>query len=293
METFKYRILLEDYISRNPNSGYGKITATTFNIHVMLTQNIKDVGRFLDFPFIPYNVNSTTLSYQPIPEKLMDYGGGDFNFINQPGSNFFPTGYNYDGVRYKNKNKIDYYTNNIIVSGLTEDRLENFTSYGYTGTSKYIPDFDVDKGFYVNYLNGPVDGITRIISLNDFKPIIYTEDADLNDPNLGTKLQGDGILFKTYSGVSRTVSNLANPNQIIPLTEMYYHGQGVNQRNSTLSALTIEEYLLHITEEPKIESELFIDRGDTDVLQKHLQMGEITSMGDLINYGNGFYNIIR
>jgi len=57
--------------------------------------------------------------------------------------------------------------------------------------------------------------------------------------------------------------------------------------------LTIEEYLLHITEEPKIESELFIDRGDTDVLQKHLQMGEITSMGDLINYGNGFYNIIR
>jgi hypothetical protein len=174
----------------------------------------KDVGRFLDFPFIPYNVNSTTLNYKPIPQKLMDYGGGDFNFINQPGSNFFPTGYNYDGVRYKYKNKIDYYTNNIIVSGLTEDRLENFTSYGYTGTSKYIPDFDVDKGFYVNYLNGPVDGITRIISLNDFNPIIYTEDADLNDPNLGTKLQGDGILFKTYSGVARTVSNLANPNQI-------------------------------------------------------------------------------
>lgn len=292
METFKYKILLEDYISKSPNSGYGKLTATTFNINVILTQNIKDIGRFLDFPFIPYDKSATILNYQPIPQKLMNYGGGNFNFINQPGANFFPTGNNYNDVRYKNKIEVDYYTNNIIVSGLTEDRLENFSSYGHVGVSKYIPGFDVDKEFYFNYLNGSVDGVSRIISLNDFNPIIYTEDADLNDPNLGTKLQGDGILFKTYTGLTRTVSNLANTNQIIPLTQMYYHGQGVNQRNSTLSALTIEEYLLHITEEPKVESELFIDRSETDVFQSHLQMGEITSMSDLINYGNGFYNII-
>jgi hypothetical protein len=293
METFKYKILLENYISREPNSGYGKFTADTLNINVMLTQDIKDVGRFLDYPFIPYDENYPTPSYQPIPQKLNDYGGGNFNFINVPGANFYPTGKVYDDVRYKYRTDVDYYTNNIIVTGLTEDRLENFTSYGYTGSSKYIPGFDVESGFYYNYLNGPVDGITRIISLNDFNPIIYTEDADLNDPNLGTILQGDGILFKTYSGLTRPVSSTLYGPTLIDVTKMYFHGQGVNQTNSSLSALTIEEYLLHITEQPKVESELFIDRGATDVLQSHLQMGEITSLGELVTYGNGFYNILR
>jgi len=293
MEIFKYKILLDDYVTREPNSGYGKLTADTLNVNVLLTQDIKDVGRFLDFPFIPYDENYSVLTYEPIPQKLNDYGGGNFNFINSPGANFYPNGKTDDDVRYRYRTNIDYYTNNIIVTGLTEDRLENFTSYGYTGTSKYIPGFDIESGFYYNYLNGPVDGVTRIISLNDFNPIIYTEDGDLNDPNLGTILQGDGILFKTYSGTTRTVNSPLYGAYNIEITKMYFHGQGVNQRNSSLSALTIEEYLLHITEQPKVESELFIDRGATDVLQSHLQMGEITSLGELVTYGNGFYNILR
>lgn len=289
METIKYKISLEDYVSRGANSGNGKLTATTLNVNLFLTQDIKDIGRFMDFPFIPYDKSAPNLDYKPIPQKLMDYGGGDFNFINSPGANFFPSGYNFDDVRYINKTNVNYYTNNIIVTGLTESRLDNFTSYGYTGSSKYIPGFDVDAGFYVNYLNGPVDGVSRIISINDFNPIIYTEDGDINDPNFGTILQGDGILFKTFSGVSRNDLERFD----VDVTQMYYHGQGVNQRNSTLSALTIEEYLLHITQPPKIENELFIDRGATDVLQSHLQMGEINTLGDLIIYGNGFYNIIK
>jgi hypothetical protein len=72
---------------------------------------------------------------------------------------------------------------------------------------------------------------------------------------------------------------------------MYYHGQGVNETNSTLSALTIEEYLLHITQKPKVDSDLFIDRGEASVLQSHLQMSEITTLEQLVNYNNGYYNI--
>lgn len=292
METFKYRILLDDYISREPNSGYGKLTADTLSINVLLTQDIKDIGRFIDYPFIAYDKESLPLTYQPLPQKLSQYTN-NFNFLLQPGSNFFPTGFNYDSVRYRYKSELDYYTNNIIVSGLTEDRLEDFTSYGYTGNSRYVPGFDLNKETYVNYLGQNINGVSRIISLNDFNPIIYTEDGNINNFNFGTILQNDGILFKTYFNTNRTITNELNGTKIIPLTEIYYHGQGVNKTNSTLSALTIEEYLLHITQSPKVESELFIDRGSVDVLQHHLQMGEITTIGDLITYGNGFYNIIR
>lgn len=288
MENNKVKILLENYISKNPDNSYGTITATSFNVNVFLTQEIKDVGKFLDYPYITFDANSPTLTYAPLPQKLNDYGGGNFTFITQPGSNFYPTGSNFNDVRYKNKVVSNYYTNNIIVTGLTEDRLESVSSYGYTGNTKYVPGFDLKKGQYFNYVGTSINGITRVISFNDFNPIIYTEDGDLNDVNLGTVLQGDGILFKTYSG-----STLISNKFVNLLTEMSYHGQGVNKTNSSLSALTIEEYLLHIVETPKVQNELFIDRGTTTVIQSHLQLGEISSLGDLINYGNGYYNILR
>jgi hypothetical protein len=293
METFKYKILLETYKSKEPNSGHGKITADTLSINVLLTQDIKDIGRFIDYPFIPYDKNQPPLTYQPIPQKLLDYDNVDFNFLNLPGSNFYTSGYNYDNIRYKYKIDSDYYTNNIIVSGLTEDRLEDFTSYGYTGNSRYITGFDLNRETYINYLGDNINGVSRVISLNDYNPIIYTENADLNDVNLGTLLQSNGILFKTYFDTNRTVDNSLGFTETIPLTEMYYHGQGVNETNSVLSALTIEEYLLHITQPPKVQSDVFIDRGSTDVLQHHLQLGEITTIGDLVNYGNNYYNIIK
>jgi len=291
MEIKKIKILLEDYVSRNQNNFYGSLTATTFNVNLFLTQDLKDIGMFLDYPTIPYDNNSTPLNYTPIPQKLLDFGGANFNFITQPGSNFYPTGNNYSDIRYKYKTHNNYYTNNIIVSGLTEDRLENVASYGYTGNTKYVPGFNMGENFYYNYTNHLINGITRVISINDYDPIIYTEDANLNDPNLGTILQSEGILFETYTGQTRTVFNPITTVETIPLTKMYYHGQGVNEVNSSLSALTIEEYLLHITGKPKVESDLFIDRGETGVLQSHLQMGEITTLEQLVNYGNGYYNI--
>jgi hypothetical protein len=290
MEVKKVKILLEDYISREPNNTYGSFSATSFNINIFLTQEIKDIGMYFDALILEFDDKLPPLNYEPIPQKLLDYGNANFNFITQPGSNFYPTGTNYNDIRYKYKTHTDYYTNNIIVSGLTEDRLQNVSSYGYTGNTKYVPGFDMDKGVYVNYDNELINGVTRVISTNDYNPIIYTEDGDLNDTNLGTVLQSDGILFKTYTGQTREVITPLI-NQVIPVTEMFYHGQGVNQTNSTLSALTINEYLLHITSKPKVESDLFIDRGITNVLQSHLQMGEITTIEQLVNYNNGYYNI--
>ena len=74
---------------------------------------------------------------------------------------------------------------------------------------------------------------------------------------------------------------------------MYYHAQGFNITNSSLSASIKEEYLLGVTSTPEVESDVFIDRGRTTILQSHLQLSEITNMGELINYGNGSYKIIK
>ena len=291
MEVKKFRILLEDFISREDGYKYGKFITDTIYINLFITQDTKDMGMFMDFPFIPYDKNLPLLSYQPLPQKLLDYPSANFNFINNPGANFNPTG-NKQDVRYRYKDLTSYLQSGIVVTGVTEERLETVSSYGYVGLDRFVPGFDLEKTTYLNYLGASVNGITRVISINDYNPLLYTDGADDNDPNIGTILQGDGIVFKTYTGVSQ------NPSLIISkrfgvnnLTEINYNGQGFNQTNSTLAALTNKEYLLHITETPKVDSDLFIDRGGNSVLQSHLQLAEITSFDELVSYGNGYYNI--
>lgn len=292
MEITKVKILLEDYISREKGYNYGKFTTDYLNVNISITQDMKDMGMFTDYPFLKYNKNLPPLTYAPIPQKLLDYDNVDFNFINNPGANFNPTG-NKPDVRYRYKDLSDYLQIGITVSGATEDRLDSVSSYGFVGLNRFVPGFNLTKETYLNYLGNSIDGITKIISINDYSPLIYTEGADENDPNIGTILQSDGIIFKTYTGVTTNIGLIrAKSNGINNLTETIYQGQAFNQTNSTLSALTIEEYLLHITERPKVDSDLFIDRGGTTVLQSHMQLAEIVTLDDLINYGNGYYNIV-
>jgi hypothetical protein len=291
MDIIKHKILLEKYISRKAGSTHGAITANTININVLLTQEIKDMGMFNSLDYVEYDKEHQLLSYEPLKQKIIN-NNGDFNFISNPSSNFDSIKNNKD-IRYRKKTLEDYHTSGIIVTGLTEDRLDLVSSYGYNVEDKYIPNFNTNKEQYTNYLGQVIDATTEIVNLNNFNPVIYVEDANINDPNIGTVLQSDGFLLKTYSGETREVNDPDLGTDIIPITEITYQGQGLNNTNSSLSALTIEEYLLHITEPPKVDSDIFIDRGTTNVLQNHLQMGEISSLEQLINYGNGYYNIIR
>ena len=61
--------------------------------------------------------------------------------------------------------------------------------------------------------------------------------------------------------------------------------------NSSLSAITKEEYLFGIIFPPEVKSEVFIERGITSVMDKHLRLSEIKNLNELSRYGNGFYKL--
>jgi hypothetical protein len=62
MELIKRKILLEDSIDRNYDSlTWGQVTATTFYINVMVTQNIDNMGMFKDITFIE-NITGQTIT---------------------------------------------------------------------------------------------------------------------------------------------------------------------------------------------------------------------------------------
>ena len=70
-------------------------------------------------------------------------------------------------------------------------------------------------------------------------------------------------------------------------------GNVFSQTNTSLSAITKEEFLLGIISRPEVENDVFIDRGVVPVLDYHLRLSEIKNLGQLQQYGNGYYNIDR
>ena len=62
MEVIKRKILLENSIDRTFNSpNWGVMTADTFYINVMITQNIDDMGLFTDMSYLTVdNTNPTS-----------------------------------------------------------------------------------------------------------------------------------------------------------------------------------------------------------------------------------------
>jgi hypothetical protein len=46
-----------------------------------------------------------------------------------------------------------------------------------------------------------------------------------------------------------------------------------------------------IISRPEVENDVFIDRGIVSVLDTHLRLSDINNLGQLQQYGNGFYKI--
>ncbi len=282
MEIIKRKICLEDYTSRKKGS-WGELTATSFTINVFLTQDADDMGISTNLPFIVKGGTSPT--YQPLLDKL-NASGYSFNFMNGATTNVIEDG-TLPNTRYPGKVKNSYFINGVGVTGITDDKL--YTVQSYNNSMPYIPLFNITEGDYLDFEGNQYTGGTKVIQDNDKNPITYIIDGDVTDVN--NPSPDLGILYNTYYDLSASEFTQVIIDTQIPLTELYYKSQGFNDTNTILSAETKEEYLFGITSKPTVESDLFIDRGITSVIQSHMQLGEVTNMSELINYGNGYYEI--
>jgi hypothetical protein len=55
--------------------------------------------------------------------------------------------------------------------------------------------------------------------------------------------------------------------------------------------LTREEHFLGFVEQPRVYSDIFVNRGKQGVLENNLRLGEIDNMGELSIYGNKYFTI--
>lgn len=291
MEVIKRKILLEDSVDRTFSSpSWGIMTASTFYINVMLTQDMDDMGLFTDMMFIPALENAySPPDYSILIDKL-SLSGITFPFMTGATSSSMTgvTGTTGVTLRLTGSVESNYYNfGNSVITGATDTKIEDLRSYS-AGTP-YITGFDMATEVYNNYLNTVVSGVSRVVSLSEPRIYVFDTPADFN---IGTNSQIHGLQYQDYTGNTRQVIIDGIAKQI-PVTNFRYIGEGWNETNVSLSALTKEEYLFGIISPPEVQSDVFIDRGITTIMDKHLRLSEIKDLGMLSRYGNGYYKLTK
>lgn len=291
MDIIKRTILLEEATIRASGDTWGTMPIDTcFYLKIMITQNIDDMGLFTDIDYIPKSNLATSQPNYTLLINNLNSIGAEFNFMsNVPVSTINRLNSNSTEdvtLRFIGDTGSTYYNyGNNIITGATDSKLEDVRSYKIT--DPYRVGFDVAKEVYTNYAGVSVSGVNRIYSMAEPKKYVF--DA-ITGTTLAQNNQPYGLQYSDYTGTSRSmvISGDTNP---LPLTTFRYISEGWNETNVSLSALTKEEFLFGIISRPELQNDVFIDRGATSVIDTHLRLSEIKNLGQLKNYGNGFYNI--
>ena len=281
MEFIKRKISLEELTSRKADSTWGTITEPYIYLNVFISQNYDDMGIFTDYPYI--QLNGTTPDYSILENKLISEGY-NFPFMSGDTVGTIITATTYT-ARDINSGVTDYYINNGTLTAETDSKITYLESYDVN--NPYKLNFDIEKGVYNNFEGVQIDGRSRVTDITN--PYIYVIDTNL-DINIGTSSQTSGFLYGDYE-IQDYPNTPLFVNNII--TTVQFQSEGFNETNTSLSALTKVEYLLGITETPRVDDDVVIDRGDTSPLESHLRLVEIDTLDQLTTYANGFYNIIK
>ena len=300
MELIRKTILLEDSTDRravdsngNPNLKWGAMTATSFYINIMLTQSMDNMGIFADMEFSAKTQTSSIPDYTILKQKLLPLNAS-FNFINGNIITLNPlnlTSREIATLRLPQKDVSLYYNYpainslNFKITGYTDSKIEDLRSY--KASNPFQVGFDMERADYYNYANTLVKGVSRIHSMAE--PRIYVFDTPTG-ATLGQPSQVNGLQYIEFTGKTRQVT-LNGLTSGIPLTQFSYVCEGINMRNTSLSAITKEEYLFGVIFPPEVKSEVFIERGITSVIDKHLRLSEITNLNEFARYGNGLYTL--
>lgn len=287
MEIIKRKINLEDGFSRKKGPLYGTLTADTFYVKISLTQNIDDMGIYATESIAEAE---TEPDYTILKEKLEDL---ELEFPFMTGATIGPYTGDTTDVRVSNSVLSDYFVRGDTVTGSTDSKKEYFRSYDLN--APYIIGFDINKTTYDDPFGNNIIGRSRIT--NDTPTTTtYVFDAN-NDINIGTTAQTSGLLYIDDKFLRRSVDFIDNNNNLsskeIYRTDFSFESQGFNETNVILSGIVKNEYLLGITDTPKIENDIFIDRGNTSVFDKHMKLSGIFSVQQLEQFGNGEFNIIK
>ena len=197
----------------------------------------------------------------PFTGTTIDNPNGTAYFIPYGGNwSATPINYKYIFSGDSNTNLSDFYSSNyttvpFLLTGYTESSINDLAQYG--------PKFNLLGGKFK--IGVQVTGTTGCIGTvwgpdpTDTYTAYTINNIDYFDYE-------DYTLYVTYSS-------------------------GFTQNDLILSALTKNEGLLNVIDQPEVQTNVFIERGKQSVLEYIERLGEVDNVGDLEKYGYKFFKV--
>lgn len=170
-----------------------------------------------------------------------------------------PISYDYIFTGDSNTNINDYYSYNytnipFLITGYTESSISELIQYG--------PVYNLIAG---KFKYGPVVGVSGV-------PGEY----------LGVSANGT---YTAYTIGDITYYDYKD------YTIYVVESSGLTSNDLVLSAITKNEALLNVIDEPQIITNEYVERGKYSALESVMRLGEVDNVGDLIKYGYKFFNV--
>jgi hypothetical protein len=168
-------------------------------------------------------------------------------------------------------------------------------------TQSYLTDLEYPSGFTA-YPTGTTAtsftfmaiGSSRLAELKKYGSTGYTQTLTSGTIS-GVTYTGytiDGLSYKDMAnGYTQITGNTANYFTTLPVG--YKVGDSPTYATEYVmnKVLTRNEHFLGFVEQPRVYSDVFVERGKQGVMEMNLRLGEIDNMGELTIYGNGFFNV--
>ena len=166
--------------------------------------------------------------------------------------------------------------------------------YIFTGDSNT----DVNDYYSYNYTSVPfvITGFTES-TLNDLSQYGPKINLAGGKYKLGVQVTGSTGAIGTYWGVDPTglysayTINGVNYFDYEDYTIYVVDSYGLVPGDLVLSALTKNEALLNVIDEPEIITNVFIERGKYTAWENVMRLGEVDNVGDLEKYGYKYFNV--
>jgi hypothetical protein len=88
-----------------------------------------------------------------------------------------------------------------------------------------------------------------------------------------------------------TVNSVDYYDYIDGTTIFFEQSSGFTDNNLTQRPITKEEVLIKVIDQPQIQTNVFVERGKNSAYERIQRLGEVDNLGDMINYGYGFFNV--
>ena len=166
-----------------------------------------------------------------------------------------------------------------IFTGDSNTNINDFYSYNYTTVPFTI------TGYTQSSINDLEQyGPKYMLAEGKFKP--------------GIQVTGTSNTVGTYWGpdpsgtyVAYTIDGVDYYDYPDGTTLYVIQSSGFTQDDLVLSAITKNEALINVIDQPEIQSNIFIERGKMSALEYIERLGEVDNVGDLTKYGYGFFSV--